>query len=236
MTPKSIKRPRESYQSMVITPSQAQKQLLFSDTISDGDSMDSDVEVIHFDPDCILEDPDLDEEEDEFEEWESLESCMDEEVEVEEFLDATQGMETDSLDESTSSDVSIDPDCFFTDDEEAMEEYLIYKQARRQQKQALRRMKQLEEEEFDVIDEINIRYLISGVPSKKPCTMTSAAGRAAHMNMRRIVMPAREMLRNYFRSSERNRMQRAKENAYVSKILAARGKVKAVRNVLSEKN
>ncbi|XP_065086774.1 uncharacterized protein LOC135708600 isoform X2 [Ochlerotatus camptorhynchus] len=219
MTPKSIKRPRESYQSMVITPSQAQKQLLFSDTISDGDSMDSDVEVIHFDPDCILEDPDLDEEEDEFEEWESLESCMDEEVE-----------------ESTSSDVSIDPDCFFTDDEEAMEEYLIYKQARRQQKQALRRMKQLEEEEFDVIDEINIRYLISGVPSKKPCTMTSAAGRAAHMNMRRIVMPAREMLRNYFRSSERNRMQRAKENAYVSKILAARGKVKAVRNVLSEKN
>lgn len=112
---------------------------------------------------------------------------------------------------------------------------MIYRHARRQQKRALRRLNRLEEE-FDMIDAINMRYFISGAPSKKPYTMTSAAGPAAHVNMRRIVMPAREMLRNYFRTSERNQMQRVKENAYAGKTLAARGKFKSVRNVLSEKN
>lgn len=106
MTPTSSKRPRETYKSTAMTPSRAHKRLLYSAKNSDDDDdwMDSDVEVIRFDPDCILEDPDLEEEENDSEEWDSLDSCMEEEEEeeeMEEFLDATQTMETDSFDVSS---------------------------------------------------------------------------------------------------------------------------------------
>lgn len=198
---------------------------------------DSDIEVISFDPDHSLDEPDPEEEEEQCGEWECLQSCMEEkEEEDEEFFDANQTMSANSLSDLTSSDLSMESDNISTDDEDIIEEYLIYKQARRQQKQSLRRLNRVEEQKFDERDEINLRYLIHRESPKKPCTMTSVSGQAALMNMKRMVMPAHEMLRNYILSSERNWMQHVKENVCLGKPLAVTDHHNSVRNVLSEKN
>lgn len=151
---------------------------------------------------------------------------------------ADDSMQSNSCDDTISSDMSIDPDWISTDEEEAIEDYLVYKEACRQQKQA-RIAHQREVEEYEDRDEINFRYLTEEIAGAngKTNTMVSSAGAAALINMRRVVIPASEMLRNYFRSEESNRaMKGDKENAFVSKNLADSVVGKSNRIALSDKN
>lgn len=154
-------------------------------------------------------------------------------------IDFSQSMDTISCGDTVSSDMSIDPDWISTDDEEAIEEYLVYREARRQQSNGQCTV-QRELEDYEDIDAINIRYWIQGsvATNGKPNTMTSSAGPAALIDMRRVVLPAHEMLRNYFRSTEPSRVVgKSKENVYVGKnMVANRVKGKSNRMALSEKN
>ncbi|XP_062550183.1 uncharacterized protein LOC134214924 [Armigeres subalbatus] len=152
--------------------------------------------------------------------------------------DADDSMRSNSFEDTVSTDMSIDPDWISTDEEEAIEDYLVYKEACRQQKQA-RIAHQREVEEYEDRDEVNFRYLTSEIAAAKgkPSTMVSYAGAAALINMRRVIIPASEMLRNYFRSTESNRAIKGdKENAYVCKNLVDSVVGKSNRIALSDKN
>lgn len=153
--------------------------------------------------------------------------------------DFHQSMETISCADTVSSDMSTDPDWISTDDEEALEEYLVYKEILRQKK-IQENAKRTELEPCDDIDAINMRYWTKGSTAAKgkPCTMTSSAGPAARIEMRRFVLPAQEMLKNYFRSVIPKRfVGKSKENGCVSRNKMDIGvKINPNRIALSEKN
>lgn len=199
MTPKSSKRPRESFRSTESEPTQAKKRILFSDANSDNET---DVEIVHFEPTCM---PIM--EQYQIREWNSFESSMKEEK-LQQSLSDTQTTEADTFSDISLKDPSSSElDSISTDDEEALEEYLIYKQARIEKKRAKRSLKLLGKRGYDNVDEVNVRYLVDGTPSEKPCTLTSIAGSAAYIDMKRIMMPAHEMLRNYFRTAQPKRVR-----------------------------
>lgn len=59
--------------------------------------------------------------------------------------------------------------------------------------------------DWDALDAINRRFLIRGNVAGKPCTMTSSVGvRRARISMLGTIVPATEMLRNFFRDARRN--------------------------------
>lgn len=112
------------------------------------------------------------------------------------------------------------PDGIDSDDEEAwqfledewiceQEQRILYEQ---HQQQNYEKPKSTHEPEspsgsgpdWDALDAINRRFLIRGNVSGKPCTMTSSVGpRRARISMVGMIVPATEMLRNYFRDCRR---------------------------------
>lgn len=143
-------------------------------------------------------------------------------------------LRSNSCDDTVSSVMSIDTELISSDEQE---EYLIYKEARRQKKRA-RIAHQLELEGYEDRDEINFCYLTLGdaAVKGKSSTMISSAGTEAFIDTRMIIIPASEMLRNYFRSMESTSASKSnKENLNICKNMDDSVSEKAIRNALSEK-
>ncbi|XP_055611201.1 uncharacterized protein LOC129757872 [Uranotaenia lowii] len=126
--------------------------------------------------------------------------------------------DNESLPETVSSDMSMDGIVLDSDDEDALEEYSIYQEAKKIKKQAEAETQEQEaiengnfhtgesEPEKD-LDAINRRYLGKGNVSQKPQTMTSASGELAILNLRRPILPAKQLLCNYLKRMEQGPLQ-----------------------------
>lgn len=96
--------------------------------------------------------------------------------------------------------------------------------------------------DWDALDVINRRFLIRGNVSGKPCTMTSSVGaRRARISMVGTIVPATEMLRNYFRDCRRGggvkeNFGRVPESKVASRVAVRSNGATCQRKALSERN
>lgn len=99
-----------------------------------------------------------------------------------------------------------------------------------------------EDPDWDALDAINWRFLVRGNVNKKPCTMTSSVGvRRSRISMMGMIVPAKEMLRNFFRDCRRS--DAVKENFGGARTAkgdrmggSVRGSVICQRKALTERN
>ncbi|XP_058834486.1 uncharacterized protein LOC131691835 [Topomyia yanbarensis] len=149
-------------------------------------------------------------------------------------------VDTASLSDTLSSEMSVDTGCFSTDNEEYIE-YKMAKEIMRQKDEedsaVQSRLKEDESFDCDERDKINFRYLRMGNYAEKPCTMCSSAGQAAMINTTNVIVPAKILLRNFFKSTEKSLLNFfAKENISVIKAAVSRDEPQIQRRALHEKN